>query len=238
MKKQAGSAETIHTLTDVQLRAREKAAAALTCDVILIIFVLGCLCLFFFIGENEQMDGVKSLRYFTVNSCIVSALVSTVTAGFIARWLHTGERVPRWATALKFTGISAICITFTVTTSVYIYTLFTGVDAFGTELGFDRIMSGSNLFMHLICPLLGIASLMMEPGCGLKWRSVWLAYIPMVVYAVLYVIFALHISNENGGWSDIYAVASVGVPFTAVMLGTLTLAVSAGLMKLQHLLKN
>ena len=237
MKEDIRTPEGVRSFSDAQLHTRDMAAAALTCDIILDIFVLGCLCLFFFIGENEEMNGVKSLRYFTVNSCILSALVSTLTAGFIAHWLRTGIRVPYWASCLKFAGISSICITFTVTMTVFVYSLFSGIGTFGSELGFDRILSGSNLFMHLICPILGIASLIMEPGCRLKWRAVWLSFIPTGIYSILYLIFALHISRENGGWSDLYAVSSVGAASAAFSLGIITLAVSAVLMKLQHLFK-
>ena len=225
------------TLTQAQLRERDMAASALTCDAILILFVLGCLFLFFFIGENEEMTGVKALRYFTVHSCIASALVSSVTAGYILRWLITGRPIPRGAACMKFAGISSICITFTVTMSIFVYTLCSGIDAFGTELGFSRILSGSNLFMHLICPLLGISSLIMEPGARLRWRDLWTAYVPVTVYSILYIIFALHLSRENGGWTDIYSVSRAGIAFSAAAVAVITLAVSAALIKLQHIFK-
>ena len=238
MKNEVNGPETGRTFSPRQLHTRDRAVAALTCDVMLIAFVAGCLVLFFFIGENREMDGVKALRYFTVLSCIASAMVSTVTSGYVLRWLRTGVRVPRWATCLKYAGISSICVTFTVIMIVLIGTLLFDVGELGSELGLTRILSGSNLFMHLICPLLGLASLIMEPGERLRWRGIGLAFIPTVLYGIVYVIFALHVSRENGGWTDIYSVSTVGIAAAAAGLGAVTLLVSVVLMRLQHLYKH
>ena len=86
--------------------------------------------------------GLAVLRFFTIQSNLFCALASlalviSLPAGF----------VPRWIWLWKYIGTAAVTVTLT-TVLVFL----------GPAVGYKKLLSGRDLYLHLIGPLLAIAS--------------------------------------------------------------------------------
>ena len=110
--------------------------------------------------------GVRALRYFTVDSNLlmgVSALLCLFSKSF-------GTKV------LLLAGTTAVSLTF-----------FTVLCFLGPVLGFDKMYSGSNLYMHLIIPVLAVTMQIVSQNCtGLSFPVICWALLPTLVYALFY----------------------------------------------------
>lgn len=148
---------------------------------------------------------LNALKYFTVQSNFfigVSALLSLI-------YLLFKNRYPNWLVVLKL--ISTTCLTLTFLTVMgYLAPL----------MGIFAVFQGTNLYMHLITPLVAIFSfIFIEPKINIKFKWNFFSVIPSGTYGTIYII-CLAANNDYGnidGW-DWYAFGTYGLGVGFVML--------------------
>lgn len=179
---------------------RRRAAAALALDVLTVFFVACCVARFFAVGGegNMQVVGWTAFRYFTVDSNVLAALASAASVPVSLRALFAGEeRMPRALLLFRFVGTAAVAVTF-----------FTVLIFLGPIYGYPMMYAGSNLFLHLLCPLFFFLSFLFFTGRGerLPLRLFWLGVLPVVLYGAVYLYCVL----IRGNWPDFYVFNSDG----------------------------
>lgn len=140
--------------------------------------------------------GVKTFRMFTVLSNILVGVASAMTIPFAVDGIRKRNyHLPRWIVTLTFVSVNCISLTFLVALAVL-----------SPRAGFATIMTdGKNLFLHTIVPILAIVSfLFVNAYHTVKFKTAFLAVLPVFVYAMVYLVSAIIIGEENGGWRDHY----------------------------------
>lgn len=143
-------------------------------NILLAVFVFTIWILSFFLWRGDavlSVNGWTDLKFFTVQSNLLVGIIALV-------WLVTHAvkgAVPRWLSVLKYVSATAVFVTFTVV-----------VVFLGPLYGYRWMYSGSNLFFHLIIPLLAIAEEAIF-GEEISCRESFFALIPPALYGVGYV---------------------------------------------------
>lgn len=168
--------------------------------------------------EYVQEVGYKTFRMFTVLSNILVASCAFLAIPFEIDGLrHRNYHLPRWIIELIFVGVTGVALTFVVTIAIL-----------GPYAGYKLMLfERSNLFLHTICPILSILFfIFVNDDHTISFKSSILAMIPMMIYSVLYMILAIFIGEENGGWRDHYRFTQIKigdftVPWPLVLVGAL-----------------
>lgn len=177
----------------------------------IIIIVITTILVVRFFRENGKWSparGKKAFRYFTTQSnvlCAVSAL---------AMCLFPDKE---WAYYLKVMGTAAVTVTM-LTVLIFLGRLY----------GYKALLTGSDLFMHLITPLLAIISLCVFERRGISFFASNIGVIPVALYAPLYlynVVYApeekrwedFYGFNRNGKWPVAYALMIAGAAIICVV---------------------
>jgi len=88
--------------------------------------------------------------------------------------------------------------------------------------GFYRVMLYSNnILFHLTCPILSILLFFfINSDHRIKWQSTFIAIIPVVLYALVYVLMVFIIGEEAGGWRDHYQIYRIAeyLPLPVILL--------------------
>ena len=149
-------------------------------------------------GMVEYTTGGTDARvlfhYFTVNSNFLTAIAS----GTIIAYAVDGIRkkrftYPKWTALLHYSG--TVCTTLTMVFAIGLISWYDPRMAFG----------GTNLFLHLICPLLVlIAFFLVESDNNYTVRDTLIVLIPFAIYCVIYLYEVVIVGPEQGGWQDFY----------------------------------
>jgi len=164
-------------------------------------------------GAWQLERGLKAFRYFTVLSnalCALTALVLAIS--------ELGGEASRAALLLKYLGTSSVTVTLL---TVF---LFLGP----TQGGYGPLLSGDNLYMHLIGPLLAIVSFCFLEKRGLTFPQALLGMIPVLLYGVLY-LYKVVYAPQARRWEDFYGFNRNGkwpIAFSGMLLGTLVVCVA------------
>ena len=184
-------------------------------SVILIVTAVLTLRFFRSDGKWNAERGKGAFRFFTVQSnvlCAVSALLLCVFPS------------PRWVWLLKYTGTSAVTVT-----------MMTVLLFLGPKMGYGQLFKGSDLFMHLIIPLLAVLSFSLYEKRGMSfWEALW-GLVPVALYGSLYV-YKIMIAPPDKRWNDFYGFNQGGkyyISLPAMLIGTFLICM--GLMALQNL---
>ena len=163
-------------------------------------------------GVWRVQNGKKAFRFFTVQSnvlCAVSALLLCLFPHSRAMWL------------VKYAGTAAVSVTM-LTVLFYLGPLY----------GYKKLLSGNDLFMHLITPLLALVSFCVWEKRGLAFfESLW-GLVPVILYGVLYMYRVVF----DKAWDDFYGFNQTGkfyLSAAAMVAGTFLICM--GLMALQNL---
>jgi len=152
----------------------------------------------------------KTFRFFTCQSnalCAVSALAMAV-----AQWAGS---VPRWVWTLKYIGTAGVTVTM--------LTVFLFLAPGAGKDWYQVLLKGaSNLFMHLLTPLLAILSFCLpeKRGMSFPW-SLW-GMLPVLVYGQHYLYRILY-APEGKKWDDFYGFNKQGkwpIAFSMMLAGT------------------
>lgn len=146
--------------------------------------------------ELVEEVGLKTFRMFTVLSNMFMGVTTAMTVPFAVDGIRQRNyHLPRWIVTLTYASVTCITLTFLVA-------LF----LLSPMAGFSLMMlEGSNLFLHTIIPIISIVSfLFVNAYHTIKFKTTFIAIIPMFIYAMVYLVSAIIIGEENGGWRDHY----------------------------------
>ena len=152
----------------------------------LIILILTCILaigLFREEGKWNVQKGKKALRYFTVRSNLLCAVAS------LCMCLFPDES---WAYYLKIVGTAGVTVTM-LTVFLFLSKIY----------GFGPLLKGTDLFMHLLTPLMAIVSLCVFERRGISLGASFIGMIPVVLYAPNY-LYRILFAPEEKRWEDFY----------------------------------
>ena len=172
-------------------------------------------------GQWVPERGKFALRFFTTLSNMLCAAACLMTALAI-----NAGGIPEWIWMLKYIGTAAVTVTM-------LTVLFFLAPSFGKG-ALKVLLSGTDLFMHLITPLLALVSFCVFEKRGMTFcQSLW-GMLPVVLYGPVYLYKILFALPENR-WDDFYGFNKQGkwpVAFAGMVLGTFLICM--GLMALQN----
>lgn len=163
--------------------------------------------------ENNLVLEARSMemfKFFTVDSNILMGIVSLIFVIYEILLLKGKiDKIPKSIYIFKLMGTCGVALTFLV---VFLYL------AWIAEGGVLVMIQNSNLFFHLIVPVLSIISFyFFERSDALKFRDTFYGLVPMSIYAIFYVVnILIHMNNgkvsykydwyffvQNGVWTII-----------------------------------
>ena len=190
---------------------------------ILIALITLIIVVSFFRKEGQWVPerGKFALRFFTTLSNMLCAAASLLTALAI-----NAGGIPEWIWMLKYIGTAAVTVTM-------LTVLFFLAPSFGKG-ALKVLLSGTDLFMHLITPLLALVSFCVFEKRGMTFcQSLW-GMLPVVLYGPVYLYKILFALPEKR-WDDFYGFNKQGkwpIAFAGMVLGTFLICM--GLMALQN----
>ena len=175
--------------------------ASLLCNIAICILVVKSVLVFFLRqgSGNMAVHGIDCFKFFTTDSNVLVAISSFVIVLFIAKGVKSEVHFPKWVLVFKFIG--TVCVSLTLLTVLFFL---------GPTLGYDKMFSGNNLHLHLICPLLALVSFIFFESGKLTLKYSSLALIPIIIYGCLYFVQVVIVGKENGGWDDFYGFNNSG----------------------------
>lgn len=190
---------------------------------ILIALITLIIVVSFFRKEGQWVPerGKFALRFFTTLSNILCAAACLLTALAI-----NAGGIPEWIWMLKYIGTAAVTVTM-------LTVLFFLAPTFGKG-ALKVLLSGTDLFMHLITPLLALVSFCVFERRGMTFcQSLW-GMLPVVLYGPVYLYKILFALPEKR-WDDFYGFNKQGkwpVAFAGMVIGTFLICM--GIMALQN----
>ena len=170
-------------------------------------------------GNWDISRGKKAFRFFTCQSNVFCAFAALLTAVF-----QISGSLPDFVWILKYIG------TATVTVTMLTVLLF-----LGPIYNYKDLLKGSDLFMHLITPLLALASFCIFEKQGMSFGVSLFGLLPVLLYGPLYLYKTVY-APEDKRWDDFYAFNKTGkwpISFAAMFTGTFLICL--GIMALQNL---
>lgn len=182
---------------------RTKVKISLVLNILIVIFTIFATIAMFtgfkFMHEyNVVLQSTKlgMLRFFTVQSNILMGIIALFFAGLEIKLLKGKiEEISTKAYVLKLMATTAVGLTFLVVFA-YLGPI--------TEYGIIAMIMNSNLFFHLITPLLSmICFAAFERTNKVKFKYTFWGIIPTFLYAIYYMI-NIFTHMENGQVSPVY----------------------------------
>ena len=127
-------------------------------------------------------------RYFTVLSNILCAISSLLVAVF-----RITGMLPEAILLLKFAGTAAVTVTMMTVL------LFLGPVVYD----YKSLLSGGDLWLHLICPLLAIVTYLAWDKPDVPFWTVLFGVLPVLLYGILY-LYRVVLVPEEKRWEDFY----------------------------------
>jgi len=137
-----------------------------------------------------ETSKIGMFKFFTVDSNIFMGLISLL---FIIKTLKNKE-ITKNMYILKLMSTTSVTLTLTV---VFLYLGPISKD------GIKSMLQNSNLFFHLIIPVLSIITFIKYEKPNLKLKDTIYGTIPTIIYATIYLINII-IHTENGKVSPVY----------------------------------
>ena len=156
-------------------------------------------------------------RYFTVLSNTLCA--AACLAVLICR---LGGGVPRAVLILKYVGTAAVSVTML---TVLIFLAPHVYD-------FKLLMSGPDLWLHLICPLIAIVSYAVWDRAEMRFGAVLLAVLPVILYGGMY-LYRVVLAPPEKRWDDFYGFnrgGRWGVSFAGMTAGAFLIGLALWLL--------
>ena len=149
-------------------------------------------------GQEVVLESTKLgvFKYFTVQSNVFAGIMSLI---FLFKELDVMKgkikRIDKKYYILKFMSAVAVGLTF--------FVVFTYLGPI-TKYGITSLLMNSNLFFHLLIPLLCIICFVFFEGTReMKIKEVLFGLLPVILYAIYYIANVL-IHMEGGRVSPIY----------------------------------
>ena len=189
---------------------------SIVCNLVIVVLTVISVASFFISGGkgNMEVTGAVCFRYFTIDSNIFLALSSiAVIVSEVKSLKNRSYTLGGFATTVKYIGTVAISVTF-----------FTVIFFLGPVSGYLLMIEGVNLFMHIINPVLAVASfLLFEIGHIIPTKFAIFGVLPTFIYGCVY-LYNVLISEI---WPDFYNFNMGGkwyISVIAMLLGTYLIA--------------
>lgn len=166
-------------------------------NILIIILMLAALVImltgFQFMGYEKRLvaNSIYAVKFFTVDSNLLLGLAAVLMAKEEKKALQAGSAAIRPGVVLfKYVAVVSTTLTFFIVAAVF---------APGMPGGYYSLIKNTNLFFHLIIPVLGMVSfIFFEDGRTIRFRDTFLGLVPMVIYGACYSanVFA-HVSGGN-----------------------------------------
>ena len=187
-------------------------------SIIVVLFLFGMitsLCSWQWMGINGNLTPETNnfLWFFTVDSNILLAVASLILVIYeLLIHFHKQEKIPHWVYVFKYVAVTST--TLTLLTVIFYLSPLLGAN-------FWKLFLNSNLFFHLVSPVLGLVTLIFfENEEGFSWKISFLSLVPMGLYSIFYITNVYtHLNNgEVDPKYDFYYFASNGVGATIVVI--------------------
>ena len=172
------------------MKTREKISFAL--DILIsIMFLYAWLKMIFAWGDNGTISasGLRNLKYFTILSNLLMGAASALTVVYTIRKLKHNTDIPAWITKLRLAGATAVTLTFLVVL-LFLWPV----------LKIPGLYSGATLWLHLLVPLMAIASFVLGARVPISLKESIVSVIPMLIYGAWYI--GNNLINGTGEWPD------------------------------------
>ena len=166
----------------------------------------------------------KAFRYFTCQSNVLCAAAGLLTAAF-----GLAGDVPEWVWLVKYAGTAAVTLTM-LTVFLYLAPVI-------GEGWVEKLLTGkiSDLFMHLITPVLALVSFLVFEHRGMTFPQSLIGMLPILLYGSLYVYKVLFAPEEKR-WEDFYGFNRGGKwQISAAAMLVANFLICLGLMALQNI---
>lgn len=197
--------------------ARTRWAIALNAAIVVLCAVAWCQMVFGWGWEHAPLSGLglSSLKYFTIQSNLLSALVSAACVSCLVR--GDGRSVPDWLHGLRLVTTTGVALTFVTVEAFLAPALY----------GYASMHAGANLWFHLVLPLLATASFcLVEADRPLPLRWTLASLVPMVLYGVGYCANLLvNGLGAPGHTNDWYGFAQWGIERMPIVFAVMVVVV-------------
>ena len=158
------------------MKTRDKISVCL--NIVIAVLVVGYTVWMMAGIEGPLADrGAAALKFFTVDSNILMGITAVIAA--VLKIKRKGE-LPRWALALYLVAAASVMLTFLVVALIL---------APFVPTGYFSLFLKYNFFFHFFVPVLGAVDfIFFEDGRRLRFRACFLALIPVVLYAIYYIV--------------------------------------------------
>ncbi len=180
---------------------KKRSRIALIASVLTSLFCIYAVALGLIMDPSSKYPerGSYLFRLFTVNSNVFAALGATMMIPFAIEGIRKKRfTYPKWLQIFQQSGV--ICTTMTMIFA----TLF-----ILPYKGFEITFTGMNFWLHLVCPVMNLILLFCtECNTELTVYDSFIGLIPFYVYGIVYITNVVLLGEENGGWRDIYRLAT------------------------------
>lgn len=168
--------------------------------------------------------GFDSLKFFTSLSNILVALASFVMLIFNIKNLSKGTNYyPAWATTFKYLATVGVAVTF------FTVAFFLAPAGPISGKSFLSFYTANSFFLHFLTPVLAIISFVLfEKMDNFKFSETLWGLLPVVLYAIVYVIMVVIVGSE-GGWPDFYGFTFGGSVWAAICSCVVMISLTWGL---------
>lgn len=199
-------------------KVRVLQAISMFCNLAVIVFTVMSVMKLVLTGSVSNRPGDPNtvcFRYFTTDSNILCALCCIPVFVCNMMSIRSGKnRITRFALVCKLIGTAAVTLT-----------MMTVLLFLGFVFSFREMFSDTNLYLHLLNPLLALLSFgLLEGGPAIRFRSVFAGALPCWLYGAVYLVMVMFVGAGNGGWPDFYRFAPDGH-----WIGSFVLMYAAGL---------
>ena len=172
----------------------KKNKVSLILNSLIVLFVTAATIMMFagirFTGNELVLESnsVKMFRFFTVDSNILVGIAAIIMIIFEVKLMKKSiKKIPTWVYILKELATVSVAVTFFVTA------LFLGPTI---PTGYLSLYTNSNLFYHLIVPVLSMVSYVAFEKYDNKYVYSFYGMLPTVIYSLYYFLnIMLHLDK-------------------------------------------
>ena len=174
-------------------------------------------------AKMTDFTGFLSFRYFTTLSNTFCAIASAITLIFnVKNVIRDRYEFPKRVLVIKYVAICAVALTF-ITVALILSPM---AAIFGDS--YFTMFRGNGFFLHFLIPAISLFNfIFFEKKPALRFKCVFYALIPTVLYAALYGIMVAGLKE----WPDFYSFSPNGngalLPLIALSMLILSFIVSA-----------
>ena len=200
--------------------ARTRWTIALNAAIVVLCAVAWCQMVFGWGWEHAPLSGLglSSLKYFTIQSNLLSALVSAACVFCLVR--GGGRSMPDWLHGMRLVATTGVALTFVTVEAFLSPALY----------GYASMHAGANLWFHLVLPLLAIASFcVLEADRPMPVSWTFAAIVPMVLYGVGYLANILANGIPGNDWYGFTAWGMERIPIVFAVMVAVVWLIACGL---------